>query len=46
MGYVLPSFGFFLVQTACDFGHNARIAPSITDTLPSKTSPKSDKANL
>ena len=24
---VLPSFGFFLIQSVSSFGHNARIAP-------------------
>ena len=45
MGYVLSSFRFSLVQSVSFIGHDARIAPSKTDTLHSEINQKSDKAN-
>ena len=41
----LPSFHFSLAHTVSFIGHDARIAPSKTDTLHSEINRKSDKAN-
>ncbi len=46
MGYVLPSFGLFSGHIATSLGHNARIAPLLTDDMYSKIVSKSSKANL
>ena len=45
MGFVLSSFRFPLAHTVSFIGHDARIAPSKTDTLHSEINRKSDKAN-
>jgi len=42
---VLSSFRFLSVHTVSIFSHIARYAPSAADTLPSKQTRKSDKAN-
>ena len=43
---VLPTFRFSLAHTASFLSHDARIAPSKTDTLLSETNRQFDKANL
>ena len=45
MGYVLPSFGLSSAQIASSLSRYARITPSCTCNLTSKTVSKSDKAN-
>ena len=42
---VLSSFRFLSVHTVSIFGHIARYASSSANTLPSKQTQKSDKAN-
>ena len=45
VSFVLSSFRFSLAHTVSFIGHDARIAPSKTDTLHSEINRKSDKAN-
>ena len=45
VSFVLSYFRFSLAHTVSFIGHDARIAPSKTDTLHSEINRKSDKAN-
>ena len=46
VGSVLSTYCFSLAHTVSFLSHDARIAPSKTDTLLSEINLKSDKANL